>query len=223
MPPALLLMVRGAKLEMGTAGGIVVTPTLTGGVFSLVAALTMAVVMAGAAHVLRWVEGIVVAGHWPAVGSGRVSAAPLQHRGTLALGTLGVLCGAGGYYASNGMIAASRRPISGITQGLSRGSAFGSVVAFVVALVVITPVFEELFFRGAMQRVLTSSLTVYPGLILGSLAFAIAHPSKGHFPLFLGMGLVFSVLAHYSRSLIPTILAHATFNALTVVALLMAK
>jgi membrane protease YdiL (CAAX protease family) len=76
----------------------------------------------------------------------------------------------------------------------------------------IGPIAEEIFFRGfLLSRV---------GIILSSLLFALAHYSYGSYTEFLAAftaGFVFAVLYKKSKSIIPSIFAHAAFNFINVI------
>ncbi len=88
---------------------------------------------------------------------------------------------------------------------------------FVIALL---PAFcEELFFRGAMQRVLIH-LTKSPwaGIIITAILFSALHMQFLGFLPRMFMGIVLGALYWYSGSLWTSILAHFIFNAVQVVA-----
>lgn len=105
-----------------------------------------------------------------------------------------------------------------------------SVALVWLAACVVAPIVEELFFRRILQGWLEQRLT--PGLgaaQAGGLAiagaavlFAAAHLGQGlaWVPL-VGLGTVLGVLARQTGSIVPGILAHALFNAVSVVLVLM--
>lgn len=82
-----------------------------------------------------------------------------------------------------------------------------------------TPLVEELYFRGLAQRAFVRRFGTGIGLVLSATFFAFAHLQPAQFPALLAFGAVLAVLAHRSGRLGPGIVAHATFNALTVVLL----
>lgn len=71
----------------------------------------------------------------------------------------------------------------------------------------VTPIAEEIFFRGfLLPRI---------GILLSTLLFALAHFSYGSIAEFVGAftaGLVFALMRRRSKSVIPSIVAHAAFN-----------
>jgi membrane protease YdiL (CAAX protease family) len=99
--------------------------------------------------------------------------------------------------------------ITEIFQGAS--SAKRALLALVVIL--FGPMLEEILFRGALFRPM---LKVHPApvvIVVTATLFAIAHPSyQMYLPIAL-VGLVLGVVRLTSGSLLPTLLVHATFNA----------
>lgn len=99
-----------------------------------------------------------------------------------------------------------------------------------LAATVTAPIVEEFFFRRILQGWLETRLTGMVGAaragglaIAGaSLAFALAHLGQGlaWVPL-TALGIVLGILARQTGSIVPGILAHALFNAVSVVLVLM--
>jgi uncharacterized protein len=85
-----------------------------------------------------------------------------------------------------------------------------------IALMVILfgPMLEEVLFRGALFRPM---LKVHPAsmvILVTATLFAIAHPAyQMYLPIGL-VGLVLGILRRASGSLVPSVLLHATFNAI---------
>ena len=99
-----------------------------------------------------------------------------------------------------------------------------SVGIVVFAAVVAAPIAEEFLFRRVLQGWLERRLPHQGGLtavVLSSLAFAAAHVGQGlaWLPLFF-FGLVVGYLARQTGSIVPGIILHALFNAVSVVLLL---
>ena len=90
-------------------------------------------------------------------------------------------------------------------------------------LLVVAPLAEEFFFRRVLQEWLEKYLggdDLAP-VLLSSLAFAAAHAGQGlaYVPLF-PFSLVLGFIAQRTGSIVPCILLHALFNAVSVVLLL---
>ena len=94
----------------------------------------------------------------------------------------------------------------------------------VVTAVVAAPVAEEFFFRRLIQGWLEKILPQADGtwaIGISAAAFALAHQGQGlaYVPLF-PLGIVLGFLAHRTGSIVPCILLHALFNAVSVTLLL---
>lgn len=94
-----------------------------------------------------------------------------------------------------------------------------SILGFLVALVqvaIITPVVEEIFFRGIIHQGFEKRLGFIGGALLSSLVFGLAHVDYTlYFPTFV-LGFIFAFLVHHTRSLWPAIAAHFLVNSLAV-------
>ncbi|NNC79118.1 MAG: CPBP family intramembrane metalloprotease [Acidimicrobiales bacterium] len=94
------------------------------------------------------------------------------------------------------------------------------VVALFFAIAVAAPVVEELFYRGLVQRALVDRLGPVAGVSIASLIFGAVHFSWTELPALTVVGLVLGWLYHRSGRLGAPIIAHMTFNAFTLAALL---
>lgn len=99
-------------------------------------------------------------------------------------------------------------------------SAAGAIVG-VVYIVVIAPIHEELFFRGILYRGIRDRHGVWLGIVGSSLAFGPIHyipgPLMGNLLLMSVMACVGAALAYlYERrgNVVANMIAHATFNAI---------
>ena len=79
-------------------------------------------------------------------------------------------------------------------------------------LVVITPVAEELIFRGIIQRVLMRNIPHRPALIFSALLFALCHFDLPSIPAITALGLLYGYLFLATGNLLYPILGHALFN-----------
>jgi len=111
------------------------------------------------------------------------------------------------------------------TQLSGHGLGFGFVV-FAACVVVGAPFAEELYFRGLAQPVLQRTFGGWGGLAVTSVLFGFAHigsnPIEAILPLAL-FGAVLGLLAWRTGRLGPGIVAHMTFNGITVVALALSR
>ncbi|HWC33174.1 MAG TPA: type II CAAX endopeptidase family protein [Actinomycetota bacterium] len=83
-------------------------------------------------------------------------------------------------------------------------------------VVVAAPFAEEVFFRGFLYTSLRGRLGVWPAALVSSAIFGVFHVSGGPIlvPLLFLVGLAFAFLYEWRRSLVASIAAHATFNAI---------
>ena len=94
------------------------------------------------------------------------------------------------------------------------------VLVLALVVVVAAPLAEEVFFRGLLQRSLARRMSIWPAMIVTSLAFGASHFQALQFPALAAFGLVLSYLAHRTGRLGLNTWAHVGFNATTVVVLL---
>lgn len=94
------------------------------------------------------------------------------------------------------------------------------ILAFVGA-VGIAPVLEELLFRGILLPWLRRVLGAWPAIVLSSVIFAAAHSDAwpAPIPLFI-LALFLGYLAYRTTSLVASITLHATFNAVSMLVLI---
>lgn len=93
------------------------------------------------------------------------------------------------------------------------------LVVLAVFLVIGAPFVEELFFRGLLQRALTRRYGPGLAVAISSVAFGLLHLQPVQLLGLVVFGVVLGVLAQRSGRLGPGLVAHAAFNATTVVLL----
>jgi membrane protease YdiL (CAAX protease family) len=161
---------------------------------------------------------------WPALGLSVADwpAAVRQAVGTVAL----VLAPLLGLAALLDRLVPYRHPI---VDFLAAHRDAASVAVVWLAATVVAPIVEELFFRRILQGWLETWFSSRAGAAAGGLAivgsafaFALAHLGQGlaWVPL-VGLGIVLGALARQTGSIVPGILAHALFNAVSVVLVLL--
>jgi hypothetical protein len=93
------------------------------------------------------------------------------------------------------------------------------VAVLFVLLAVGAPIVEELFFRGLLMR----SLTRWRGPVVGiggsAIVFGLAHFELLQLPALILFGVILGTLAYKTGRLGPNMVAHAAFNAVTVITL----
>ncbi|MFD1032525.1 CPBP family intramembrane glutamic endopeptidase [Metaplanococcus flavidus] len=91
------------------------------------------------------------------------------------------------------------------------------VIGFVSAAI-ISPIYEEIFYRGFLYRFFSSRYGVWSGMITSSIIFTVVHiPTFNTLPVNFVSGLIFSWVYHKTGSIIPSILIHGIFNGIAVI------
>ena len=111
------------------------------------------------------------------------------------------------------------------------GDAFGAGLVLLAVLVCLgSPIVEELFFRGLLLRSLLRTFEqvgprLGPGLaiVVTALVFALVHFEALQFLGLAGFGVVLGVLAWRTGRLGPSIVAHMTFNTVTIIAIVVSR
>jgi membrane protease YdiL (CAAX protease family) len=85
---------------------------------------------------------------------------------------------------------------------------------------ILTPLVEELLFRGVLYQALRRSLPVSGATVLSAMIFALMHLNVVMFIPLLVMGLILALVYEWSGSIVPTILLHACNNGIMLLILL---
>ncbi|WP_164743192.1 CPBP family intramembrane glutamic endopeptidase [Brevibacterium aurantiacum] len=101
-------------------------------------------------------------------------------------------------------------------QSAARGSA-GFLVLTLVAGSIVTPIGEELMFRGVVANVLFARLTAWVAVPLSALIFAVAHGINPVFPVAFVVGVLAALLFKWSGSIWPGVILHGVNNATALV------
>ena len=104
----------------------------------------------------------------------------------------------------------------------------GALLFIVVLAVSAAPFFEELFFRGFLQPLLSRTFGTIIGVLLTAMLFGALHLSEYSMVWQYGLaitlvGVALGYVRVRSNSLIPSTIMHACFNSVSVVALLLTK
>ena len=83
-----------------------------------------------------------------------------------------------------------------------------------VVIIIIAPVVEEIYFRGIIFRTLQNKMPYAYASTVSALLFSALHtPWTSFFPIFI-LGLIMNSLVHRNQSLWPSIIFHASNNAI---------
>ncbi len=83
-----------------------------------------------------------------------------------------------------------------------------------LAVVVGAPLAEELVFRGVIQSRLERAMPVWIAVVLQAVLFGFIHGTPVQIGYAFLMGLLFGYIRYRAGSILPTIAAHAAFNAM---------
>jgi membrane protease YdiL (CAAX protease family) len=81
---------------------------------------------------------------------------------------------------------------------------------------VVTPVFEEVVFRGFIYASIRDRMGLWAGLMLSAFLFALPHPSPADQIATFALGVAFALAYERTGSLVGPVVAHAAFNAANV-------
>jgi uncharacterized protein len=100
-------------------------------------------------------------------------------------------------------------------EPIDTGERLGTLIGSCVIIVVVAPLFEEIFFRGFLYRILRSRMGLWPALVIGGSVFGAVHLTSGG-PLAVALigplGFLLCLLYERSGSLYPCIALHALNN-----------
>ena len=96
-----------------------------------------------------------------------------------------------------------------------------ALILLAFTAVVLAPLFEETIFRGALLPVLGRRFGPLPGVLLSGLLFGMAHISIGELAPLTVLGVGLGLLRVSSGRLLPCVLMHSTWNAVTFLNLLL--
>lgn len=94
-----------------------------------------------------------------------------------------------------------------------------SLLAVGAGIVVVTPIAEELLFRGVIQRVFARNMNAPLALGLASLIFALCHFDLSSVPAITILGLLYGYLFLVTGNLFYPIMGHALFNLFSLIRL----
>lgn len=94
-----------------------------------------------------------------------------------------------------------------------------SLLAVGSGIVVVTPIAEELLFRGVIQRIFTRNMSAPAALALASLLFALCHFDLPSVPAIAILGLLYGYLFLVTGNLFYPIMGHALFNLFSLIRL----
>ncbi|SDK46604.1 CPBP family intramembrane glutamic endopeptidase [Sediminibacillus albus] len=90
------------------------------------------------------------------------------------------------------------------------------IIAFVSAAI-ISPIYEEIFYRGFLYRWFRSKYGLFPGILISSFIFMLVHiPTFNSLPYTFISGIIFAWTYEKTQSIYPAMIIHGTFNGLSI-------
>jgi hypothetical protein len=102
-------------------------------------------------------------------------------------------------------------------EPIETGERLGTLIGSCVIIIVVAPLFEEIFFRGFLYRILRGRLGLWPALVIGGSLFGAVHLTSGGplaVALIAPLGFLLCLIYERSGSLYPCIALHALNNGL---------
>ncbi|WP_415579348.1 lysostaphin resistance A-like protein [Filibacter tadaridae] len=103
------------------------------------------------------------------------------------------------------------------TESLQQNINLFTILIGIISAGVVSPVYEEIFYRGFIHRWLRVRLGMNWGIVISSLLFTIAHfPTLNAMPVNFINGVMFAWVYEKTGSVIPGMIVHGVFNIIAV-------
>ncbi len=103
------------------------------------------------------------------------------------------------------------------TESLQRNVTFFTVCIAFVSAAVISPIYEEIFYRGFLYRWLRTRMGLIGAIILSSMIFTIVHiPTYNVMPVNFFGGIIFALAYERTNSIWPSVIIHGITNGIMV-------
>lgn len=104
------------------------------------------------------------------------------------------------------------------TESLQSQLNIGTFLIGFISAAVISPIYEEILYRGFLYRYFRSKYGIKGGILISSLIFMIVHiPTFNTLPVNFVTGLVFAWTYEKTGSIWPGVLIHGTFNGIAII------
>ena len=103
------------------------------------------------------------------------------------------------------------------TEALQQNINFFSVVIAFISAAVISPIYEEVFYRGFIYRWLRTRIGYSGAVMLSSIIFSIVHiPTYNVMPITFFNGIIFALAYERTNSIWPSVMIHGVTNGIMV-------
>ena len=103
------------------------------------------------------------------------------------------------------------------TESLQQNVTYMSVLIAFISAAVISPIYEEIFYRGFLYRWLRIRMGLLGGLIVNAFIFTLAHiPTYNVMPVNFFSGIIFALAYEKTNSIWPSVCIHGITNGVMV-------
>lgn len=103
------------------------------------------------------------------------------------------------------------------TEAMQKNITFFTVLIAFISAAVISPIYEEIFYRGFLYRWLRTRLGINGGIFVSSLIFTIVHiPTYNVMPVNFISGIIFALAYERTNSIWPSVIIHGLTNGIMV-------
>ncbi|MGE6753751.1 CPBP family intramembrane glutamic endopeptidase [Rossellomorea sp. NPDC071047] len=103
------------------------------------------------------------------------------------------------------------------TEAMQQNATFFTISIAFISAAIISPVYEEIFYRGFLYRWLRTRIGITGALLLSSLIFTIIHiPTYNVMPVNFFSGILFALAYERTHSIWPSVLIHGLTNGIMV-------
>lgn len=103
------------------------------------------------------------------------------------------------------------------TEAMQQSITFFTVLIAFISAAVISPIYEEIFYRGFLYRWVRTRLGFVGAIILSSFIFTIAHiPTYNVMPVNFLSGIIFALAYERTNSIWPSVIIHGLTNGIMV-------
>jgi uncharacterized protein len=103
------------------------------------------------------------------------------------------------------------------TEAMQQNATFFTILIAFISAAIISPLYEEIFYRGFLYRWLRTRIGFTGALLLSSLIFTIIHiPTYNVMPVNFFRGILFALAYERTNSIWPSVLIHGLTNGIMV-------
>jgi len=110
-------------------------------------------------------------------------------------------------------------PPQGVVRALSQSSGVGIEILAVLVIGFVSPLAEEIVFRGVTYRGLRRRLGFLPAAALSAVLFSLAHVDLQHALQLFAIGVILAWTTERSGSILPGMILHAGVNLMSLLVL----